>query len=39
MALRVFLFFLILCLAWLWQLSWLYQNPRDSIHTKIQHLL
>jgi len=43
MAFHVFLFFLILCLEWLWQLSWLYQNPHDSrvgtIHTKIQRLL
>jgi IS1 family transposase/transposase-like protein len=43
MAFHVFLFFLILCLTWLWQLYWLHQNPLDSrvgtIHTRIQHLL
>ncbi len=43
MAFHVFLFFLLLCLAWLWQLSWLYHSPPDSrvgtIHTKIQRLL
>ena len=43
MAFHVFLFFLIFCLAWLWQLSWLYHSPPDSrvrtIHTKIQRLL
>ena len=43
MAFQVCLFFLLLCLAWLWQLSWLHQNPLDSrggtIHTRIQHLL
>jgi transposase-like protein len=43
MAFHVFLVFLILCLVWLWQLSWLHQNPLDSrvgtIRTKIQRLL
>jgi IS1 family transposase len=38
-----FLFFLILCLAWLWQLYWLRHNPLRSrggaIHTTIQRLL
>ncbi len=43
MAFHVFLVFLIRCLAWLWQLSWLHHNPLDSrvgtIRTKIQRLL
>jgi transposase-like protein/IS1 family transposase len=43
MAFHVFLFFLLLCLAWLWHLHWLHQNPLDSrvgtIRTKIQRLL
>ncbi len=43
MVFHVFLFFLILCLAWLWQLSWFYHSSPDprvgSIHTKIQRLL
>jgi len=43
MAFHVFLFFLILCLAWLGQLSGFYHNPPNSrvgtIHTKIQRLL
>ncbi len=43
MAFHVFLFFLLLCLAWLWHLYWLHHNPPDSrvgtIHTKIQRLL
>lgn len=43
MALHVFLFFLVLCFAWLWQLYWLHHNPPHSrvgtIYTKIQRLL
>ena len=30
MAFHVCLFFLLLCLAWLWQLAWLYQSPPDT---------
>ncbi len=43
MAFHVFLFFLLLCLAWLWHLYWLPHNPPHprvgAIHTKIQRLL
>jgi hypothetical protein len=38
-----FLFFLLLCLAWLWHLSWLHHNPAHprvgTVRTKIQRLL
>jgi transposase-like protein len=43
MAFHVFLFFLLLCLAWFWQLYWLHHNPPHprggAIRTKIQRLL
>ena len=43
MAFHVFLFFLLLCLAWLWHLYWLHHNPPHprvgAIHTRIQRLL
>ncbi len=43
MAFHVFLFFLVLCLAWLWHLYWLHHTPPNSrggtIHTKIPRLL
>jgi transposase-like protein/IS1 family transposase len=43
MAFHVFLFFLVLCFAWLWHLYWLHHNPALSrvgtIHIKIQRLL
>ncbi len=43
MAFHVFLFFLLLCLAWLWHLYWLHHNPSHSsegaMHPKIQRLL
>ena len=43
MAFHVFLFFLLLCLAWLWHLYWLHHNPPHpkvgAIHTKLQRLL
>jgi transposase-like protein/IS1 family transposase len=43
MAFHVFLFFLLLCLAWLWHLYWLHHTPPHprvgAIHTKIQRLL
>jgi len=42
MAFHVFLFFLLLCLAWLWHLYWLHHNPPHpkvgAIHTKLQRL-
>jgi hypothetical protein len=42
MALHVFLFFLFLCLAWLWHRYWLRQNSPHSrvgaIHTQVQRL-
>ena len=43
MTFHVFVFFLLLCLAWLWHLYWLHHNPPHprvgAIHTKIQRLL
>jgi hypothetical protein len=43
MAFHVFLFFLLLCLAWLWHLYWLHHNPPHpkvgAIYTKLQRLL
>ena len=43
MVFHVFLFFLILCLAWQWHHYWLHQNSPHSrvgaIHTTIQRLL
>jgi hypothetical protein len=43
MAFHAFLFFLVLCFAWLWHLYWLQQNHPHSkvgtIHTTIQRLL
>jgi transposase-like protein len=43
MAFHGFIFFLILCLAWLWHLYWLRHNPlhsrKGAIHTTIQRLL
>ena len=43
MAFHIFLFFLVLCFAWLWHLYWLHHKPPHSrvgpIHAKIQRLL
>ena len=43
MTFHVFVFFLVLCFAWLWHLYWLHHNPALSrvgtIHIKIQRLL